>query len=439
MAVAGANGARSLQFGTFEVDLRAGELRRNGSKVKLQEQPFQVLTLLLEQPGEVITREEIQKRLWPADTFVDFDHSLNAAIRRLRDALGDSAENPRFVETVARRGYRFVAPVNGASVAVAAPVVRQFPESAVEPRRRRIVVSVLILLIGAIGGAIVANWPHPPMQIKQWRLTANPEDHPVLGAAISPDGKYLAFSDHTGSTCGRPRAASFIRSGFPRAPRARTDGMVSGRNPFTRHLGGSANRPSKPVGDLHRGWVAPQTYRGRATGHGFARRFPDRFHPRPETRGGTVGHASRWRATEAATRRTAVHVRCACCGHRTGSVSPLPTAAMSRQSSRLPRISASSPHANGHQETILPSASRHSLLHSETDSGHLGPGLVWTRDNQLIYSVSEPRPNQQDSNLWTMQIDSRGHITGTPVRLTATRPMMLPRSARQRMTSESRI
>ena len=88
MAAAGANGARSIQFGTFEIDLRAGELRRNGSKVKLQEQPFQVLTLLLEQPGEVVTREEIQKRLWPVDTFVDFDHGLNAAIRRLRDALG---------------------------------------------------------------------------------------------------------------------------------------------------------------------------------------------------------------------------------------------------------------------------------------------------------------------------------------------------------------
>src|SRR5882724_1995196 len=118
MAVVSENGTRPVQFGIFEVDLRAGELRRNGSKVKLQEQPFQILTILLAHPGEVVTREELQKKLWPADTFVDFDHSLNAAIRRLRDALGDSAENPRFVETVARRGYRFVAPVNGASSTV---------------------------------------------------------------------------------------------------------------------------------------------------------------------------------------------------------------------------------------------------------------------------------------------------------------------------------
>src|SRR5882762_4189688 len=113
MAVISEKGPRSLQFGIFEVDLHARELRRNGSKVKLQGQPFQILTMLLARPGEVVTREELQKELWPADIFVDFDHSLNAAIRRLRDALDDSAENPRFVETVARRGYRFLAPVNG--------------------------------------------------------------------------------------------------------------------------------------------------------------------------------------------------------------------------------------------------------------------------------------------------------------------------------------
>jgi len=100
-----------VSFGSFEAELRGGELRRNGSKVRLQEQPFQILTMLLENPGEIVTREELRKRLWPADTFVDFDHGLNAAVKRLRDALGDSAENPRFVETLARRGYRFVAPI----------------------------------------------------------------------------------------------------------------------------------------------------------------------------------------------------------------------------------------------------------------------------------------------------------------------------------------
>jgi TolB-like protein/DNA-binding winged helix-turn-helix (wHTH) protein/Flp pilus assembly protein TadD len=106
-----------LRFGVFELDLRAGELRKHGLRVRLQEQPFQVLAMLLDHPGEVVTREELQKKLWPADTFVDFDHGLNKAINKIREALGDSAESPRFVETVSRRGYRFLAEVKLADAA----------------------------------------------------------------------------------------------------------------------------------------------------------------------------------------------------------------------------------------------------------------------------------------------------------------------------------
>jgi len=112
----------------FELDLRAGELRKHGLRVRLQEQPFQVLAMLLQHPGEVVTREELQKKLWPADTFVNFDHGLNKAINKLRDALADSVESPRFVETVARRGYRFLAEVSAAD---AAPVGR--PELPPQP------------------------------------------------------------------------------------------------------------------------------------------------------------------------------------------------------------------------------------------------------------------------------------------------------------------
>jgi DNA-binding winged helix-turn-helix (wHTH) protein len=104
-----------VRFGTFELDLQTGELRHAGQRVKLQEQPFQVLATLLEHPGKMVTREELRRKLWPEDTFVDFDHSLNAAIKRLRDALGESADAPVFIETLARRGYRFIAPVNGSS------------------------------------------------------------------------------------------------------------------------------------------------------------------------------------------------------------------------------------------------------------------------------------------------------------------------------------
>jgi DNA-binding winged helix-turn-helix (wHTH) protein len=100
-----------MRFGVFEADLVSGELRKQGVRVKLQEQPFQVLVALIERQGEVLTREELQKRLWPSDTNVDFDRGLNRAIARVRDALGDDAGNPRFIETLPLRGYRFLAQV----------------------------------------------------------------------------------------------------------------------------------------------------------------------------------------------------------------------------------------------------------------------------------------------------------------------------------------
>lgn len=104
-------GARIFRFGTFEADLAARELRKSGVRLRLQEQPFQVLIMLVERPGQLISREEFRHELWPADTFVDFDHSLNTIINKLREVLGDSASNPRFIETLARRGYRFLPPV----------------------------------------------------------------------------------------------------------------------------------------------------------------------------------------------------------------------------------------------------------------------------------------------------------------------------------------
>src|SRR5712692_4122021 len=141
----GIRSAGILRFGTFEVDLRAGEVRKQGLRVKLQEQPFHVLTVLLQSPGEVVTREELRNQNLPADTFVDFDNSLNTAINKLREALGDSADNPRFIETLPRRGYRFIAPVIGVDgttsgtatgVNVAAP-----------PRSRKIVVKVAVAVL----------------------------------------------------------------------------------------------------------------------------------------------------------------------------------------------------------------------------------------------------------------------------------------------------
>jgi TolB-like protein len=100
--------SRSLRFATFELDVHSRELRQGDRRIPLQDQPFEVLRALLERPGDIVTREELQRRLWPDGTFVDFEHGLNAAVKRLRAALGDTADNPRFVETLPRRGYRFV-------------------------------------------------------------------------------------------------------------------------------------------------------------------------------------------------------------------------------------------------------------------------------------------------------------------------------------------
>ena len=121
--------ARRYRFGAFEADAAAGELRRQGVRVKLNAQPFQVLLMLLERPGEILTREEISRALWPDGTFVDYDHGVNSAVNRIREALGDTASSPRFVETLARRGYRFVAPVQIVPAEAGSP-----PESAAPPR-----------------------------------------------------------------------------------------------------------------------------------------------------------------------------------------------------------------------------------------------------------------------------------------------------------------
>ena len=123
--------APRFRFGAFEADSATGELRRQGIRIKLNAQPFQVLVMLLERPGDLLTREEISRRLWPDGTFVDYEHGVNSAVNRIREALGDTASNPRFVETLARRGYRFVAPVERiAAVEAAPPIIPEPPVAA---------------------------------------------------------------------------------------------------------------------------------------------------------------------------------------------------------------------------------------------------------------------------------------------------------------------
>lgn len=167
---------QTVRFGAFEVDLRAGELRKQGVKIKLQEQPFQILAMLLEQPGQVVTREELRSRLWPSDTFVDFDHSLNKAINKLRDALGDTAESPRYVETLPRRGYRFLGSIDGARDALpkrGGPIdsIAVFPLANPNPDP-----DLEYLAVG-IPGSIIHSLSHiPGLRVIAWNSVARNKD-----------------------------------------------------------------------------------------------------------------------------------------------------------------------------------------------------------------------------------------------------------------------
>src|SRR5689334_15769358 len=189
-----------IRFATFEVDLQAQELRKAGLRLKLTGQPFQVLAILLEQPGTVVTRDELQKRLWP-DTFVDVDHNLNTAINKIREALGDSSENPRFVETLPRRGYRFIAliTVNGQSTAGVAHAAESRstgePESAKRTRALLALAlfSVAVLLVsGSLWIYKRSETPGPPPQRTLTRITFG--DGLQSEPTWSPDGRYIAYS-----------------------------------------------------------------------------------------------------------------------------------------------------------------------------------------------------------------------------------------------------
>jgi DNA-binding winged helix-turn-helix (wHTH) protein/Tol biopolymer transport system component len=195
--VNGRNGSHTVRFGAFEADLHLGEVRKSGSRIKLQEQPFKVLQILLENPGALVTRDELQSRIWPAESFGDFDHAVNVAVGKLRTALGDTADNPCFIETVPRRGYRFVAKLDDPPVEAAPPRAPAIilPPSAPPPARRRtlpvllaIVAGAMLLGLGLLLGRHFTTLPTPEFQ----RLTVR--HGTVYTARFAADGHNVIYS-----------------------------------------------------------------------------------------------------------------------------------------------------------------------------------------------------------------------------------------------------
>lgn len=185
---------RILRFEGFELDLRSGELTKSGRKIRLQVQPFRILAILLERPGQVVTREEFRERLWSKDTFVDFDHSLNTAIKKLRQALCEEADKPRFVETLPRRGYRFIGTVSGSGVSPKGPEASQPPEARL-PEAPSELVGKIFTVCGE-GGAHFAVAPVDESTLQEKRRLEVADDSLGL-SLLSASAKILLVEEGT--------------------------------------------------------------------------------------------------------------------------------------------------------------------------------------------------------------------------------------------------
>lgn len=405
MTVASGNGTGTIQFSIFELDVRAGELRRNGSRVRLQDQPFQILISLLERPGEVITREELRSRLWPADTFVDFDHSLNAAVRRLRDALGDSADTPRFIETVARRGYRFIAPISKPLVDAAATPISVKPT----PSWGRWAIGAgtfAILVLGLVAGWHAGRSSSRPRVSTSRKLTANAAEVPVLGQAISPDGKYLAFSDKSGLYIRQIDTGETHSVLLPQNFDARPAAWF----PDGAHLLATwVEDPRRPSG----------VWEVSVLGGRPRKILEEGRSPAISTDGSQIAFLTGpessqeiWvaQADGQKPRRLLVDP-----GSFVGQIAWSPT------NKRIAYVSGKYRHdiyADTQIATIDPANGQRTIV--LTQAG-LDPGLAWTRDGRLLFSVHEPSPSQDDANVWAIHMnESSGTTWDSRQRLTST-------------------
>jgi len=390
-----------VRFGVFEVDRKTGELRRNGAKVKLQEQPLQVLFTLLERPGALITREELRSRLWAHDTFVDFDHSLNAAVRRLRDALGDSAENPRFVETMARRGYRFLAPVNGEPRALPAETTRHAPYV-----WWILGTTALVMLVVGIAVGRRMSRKETPFKtaMTERRLTANAPENLVQAGAISPDGKYLAFADAGGFYLRQIDTGETQRVRLPKG----FDAKPAAWFPDGAHVvmvGVAGPNESASMWEISVMGGAPVTLSAQGR------------YPAVSPDGSQIAYLA------GATEDSEIWVMQSDGAGSQRLVgdgkSMLGPPVWSPDGKRIAYArgcySGGMSWMQGQLEVLDLTNRKTQVLFA---SAALGGTIAWTPDQRLIYSLSEPIPNQNDSNLWALPLSPTGQLQGPSVRLT---------------------
>jgi len=414
------------RFDRYEVDLNRGELRKEGVSVAIQEQPFQILRLLLQAEGEVVTREQLCSALWPKDTFVDFEHGINTAVKKLRQALEDSAERPKFVETLPRIGYRFMAPVewtnsrHGLSllpnvVSIAPPETPNAPipsQSATPKRRWKLRVSLAVAALGVIActflirKAVIGHFEGSRPGFSQRRLTANPHDAPLTSGVISPDGKYLAYSDPTGLYLRNVDSGETISVPVPKE----LDVMPESWFPDSVHLVVShfEDLEKKPA-SLWEISVVGGTPRKLADAGLSARVSPDGS--KIAFLSGQWDDAEIWLIdTDKNTTSKIVDgggdhfgpVAWAPDGKRFACVRMPDRFSTGGLGQRIDVFDA----ATGRGETILPDF-------------RLGTAIAWPDRDRLIYTLQEAPPNDENFNLWWVHLDQRtGRTSGAGTRIT---------------------
>jgi Tol biopolymer transport system component/DNA-binding winged helix-turn-helix (wHTH) protein len=420
---------RSASFDQFRVDFTSGELIRSGVRVSIQGQPLHVLRLLLEAEGKVVTREELRQALWPEDTFVDFELGVNTAVKKLRQALEDSAAHPKFIETLPRYGYRFTVPVEWATDSNAKSASRLVeptapPEPATPvPRRWKLkavlalaALAAVALLVGLssensyvsrtrLGKRLRDNVLTPHL-VSERALTANPDDVPVTSSAISPDGKYLAFTDKTGfylrQIDGGETHAVPLPKGF--------DALAESWFPDSIHLVVSwVEDPKKPP-SLWEISIMGGTPRKLADEGEAARVSPDGS--KITFLSGKFDQSEIWlMQADGGEAKKVVEAD-------QDDFSPAAWAPDGRRLAYVRTTYFSHSLETKIEITDIGSGQTEVVL---SKSG-LGPALSWTQAGRLIYSLQEPLPNRNDFNLWWVQLDSRtAHSLGPSIRVTSDR------------------